>query len=95
MSFLKRLFGGGADKTSAPSTVDGQDEFEGHLIKATLMQSGGEYQIAGSIEKEEGGELKVHKFVRADKFTNRDDCIAATLSKGRQIIRERGRELFD
>ena len=94
MSFLKKLFGGGSDKGAAASAVDGQEEFEGHLIKATLMRSGGEYQIAGTIEKEIDGELKVQSFVRADKFTDKNDCIAATLGKGRQIIREQGRTLF-
>lgn len=94
MSFLKKLFGGGGEKPAGPSGVDGQEEFEGHVIKAMLMRSGGEYQIAGTIEKDVDGERKVHKFVRADKFTDKDDCVAATLGKGRQIIREQGRTLF-
>lgn len=94
MSFLKKLFGGGGEKQAGASGVDGQEEFEGHVIKATLMRSGGEYQIAGTIEKDVDGERKVHKFVRADKFTDKDDCVAATLGKGRQIIREQGRTLF-
>ncbi|WMT85954.1 HlyU family transcriptional regulator [Pelagibacterium sp. 26DY04] len=94
MSFLKKLFGGGSDKAGAAPSVDGQEEFEGYVIKATLMRSGGEYQIAGVIEKEIDGELKTHKFVRADKFTDKEACVATTLSKGRQIISEQGRALF-
>lgn len=94
MSFLKKLFGGGGEKQPGPSGVDGQEDFEGYVIKATLMRSGGEYQIAGTIEKEIDGERKVHSFVRADKFTDKDDCVAATLGKGRQIIREQGAGLF-
>lgn len=94
MSFLRKLFGGGADKGAEAPGVDGEEEFEGYLITARLMRSGGEYQIAGTIEKEIGGERKVHEFVRADKFTNKDDCVAVTLSKGRQIIREQGPALF-
>ena len=98
MSFLKKLFGGGDDGAArAPGkpTVDGQEEYEGYLIKATLMRSGGEYQIAGTIEKEVDGETKTYSFVRADKYTDKDDCAAATLGKGRQIIKEQGRFLFD
>lgn len=94
MSFFKKLFGGDSDKAAASPTVDGQEEFEGYVIKAILMRSGGEYQIAGTIEKEIDGELKVHKFVRADKFTDKDACVATTLSKGRQIIGEQGKALF-
>lgn len=95
MSFLKRLFGGGGDKAAAEPNVDAQEEFEGHVIKAMLMKSGGEFQIAGTIEKDEGGETKTYSFIRADKFASKDDCAAATLAKGRQIVREQGRHLFD
>jgi|TARA_A100001391_G_scaffold87150_1_gene57611 hypothetical protein len=94
MSFWKNLFGGGGEKQPAAPSVDAQEEYEGYLIKATLMKTGGEYQIAGTIEKEIDGETKTHSFIRADKFTDKDDCAAATLGKGRQIIREQGRFLF-
>lgn len=95
MSFLKKLFGGGDQKADAAPTIDGQEEHEGYVIKAKLMKSGSEYQIAGTIEKEIDGEIKSHSFIRADKYASKDDCIAATLSKGRQIISEQGRFLFD
>lgn len=96
MSFLKKLFGGGGgDKPAQAPTVDAQEEYEGYLIKATLMQSGGEYQIAGIIEKDVEGETKTYSFIRADKYASKDDCAAATLAKGRQIIKEQGRLLFE
>lgn len=96
MSFWKKLFGGGdAAKPSAAPSVEAQEEHEGFLIKATPMQAGGEYQISGLIEKEFDGAVKVHSFVRADKFSSKDDCVATTLAKGRQIIREQGNRLFD
>lgn len=94
MSFLKKLFGGG-DKKDAVQEIDGEEEYEGYLIKARLMREGGEYQIAGVIEKDIDGELRSHSFIRADKYASKDDCIAATLGKGRQIIKEQGRLLFD
>ncbi|RDE07907.1 HlyU family transcriptional regulator [Pelagibacterium lacus] len=95
MSFLKRLFGGGAAREAAAPAIDGEEEYKGFQILAKLMKDGGEYQIAGLIEKEVGGELKTHSFIRADKFTSKDDCVAATLAKGRQIIDEQGNFLFD
>lgn len=94
MSFLKKLFGGGARKEDGPS-VDAQEDYEGYTITAAVMRSGGEFQIAGTVEKDVDGEVKTHSFIRADKFTSKDDCIAATLAKGRQIIKEQGRALFD
>ena len=94
MSFLKTLFGLGGSKESAAPSVDAQEEHEGFLIKATLMKVGGEFQIAGTIEKEIDGEVKTHSFIRADKFSSKEDAAAATLGKGRQIIKEQGRTLF-
>ncbi|AEQ52110.1 HlyU family transcriptional regulator [Pelagibacterium halotolerans] len=95
MSFWKNLFGGGGEKQPATPSVEAREEFEGYVIKAMLMKAGGEYQIAGTIEKEVDGETKTYSFIRADKFSDKDDCAAATLGKGRQIIREQGRFLFD
>ncbi|WP_417582978.1 HlyU family transcriptional regulator [Pelagibacterium sp.] len=95
MSWFKKLFGGETSQETAAPAVDGQEEFEGHTIKATLMKVGGEFQIAGIIEKQVEGETKTYSFIRADKFANKDDCIATTLAKGRQIINEQGRFLFD
>ncbi|WP_127142614.1 HlyU family transcriptional regulator [Pelagibacterium montanilacus] len=94
MSFLKSIFGLGKDDKPTAPTVDAQEEYEGFTIKVALMQAGGEHQIAGSIEKEIDGELRIEKFIRADKFASRDDAIAATLAKGRQIIKEQKRTLF-
>lgn len=94
MSFWKSLFGGGGPKAPAAPEIDGQEEHEGYLITARLMRAGSEYQIAGTIEKEIDGETKTHTFVRADKFSNKDDCVAVTLAKGRQIIKEQGPTLF-
>lgn len=93
MSFWKSLFGGGEKQSAAPG-VDAREEHEGYTIAVALIRVDGEYQIAGSIEKEIAGDLKVHSFIRADKFSNRDDAIAATLGKGRQLIKEQGSALF-
>lgn len=95
MSFWKKLFGGGGDAgTGGAPSVDAREEHEGFVITATLMRVGSEYQIAGTIEKEIDSEVKTYSFIRADKFTDKDDAAAATLAKGRQIIREQGRTLF-
>lgn len=97
MSFLKKLFGGanGADVGGAKEGgALGEESYKGFLIKAVEMRSGSEYQLAGTIEKEVGGELKTHKFVRADRISSRDDLVAMALAKGRQIIDEQGEGLF-
>ncbi len=93
MSFWKNLFGGGGEASSAPK-AGASEEYKGFLIRATLMRAGSEYQLAGEIEKEIGGERKVHTFIRADKFGSASDAESVALAKGRQIVDEQGERLF-
>lgn len=90
MSFLKSLFGG-APAEPAPSP--GED-YKGFTIRATPMPVGGEFQLSGQIEKDIGGELKVHKFVRADRMSSREDAVNFALAKGRLIVDEQGERMF-
>jgi hypothetical protein len=95
MSFWKNLFGGGSsDAEPAGDKVLGQDSHKGFLIKAIEMKAGSELQLAGTIEKDIGGELKTYRFVRADRMSSRDDVIALAIAKGRQIIDEQGEAIF-
>jgi hypothetical protein len=101
MSFLSRLFGGGADRASSGAAgatnggaALGEDSYKGFTIKAVEMRAGSEYQLAGVIEKQVGDELKSYKFVRADRMSSRDDVTALALAKGRQIIDEQGDRVF-
>ncbi len=97
MSFWKNLFGGGgggsAQESAGPAVV-GEESYKGHTIKAITMMNGREYQLAGTIEKEIGGELRTYQFVRADRFASRDDMVGIALSKGRQIIDEQGDGIY-
>jgi len=92
MSFLKKLFGGGAEAgdASAAKTV----EYKGFTVEARPYKEGGQYQLAGVIAKEVDGVRKEHSFVRADRFTGADEAVEFALSKGRQIIDERGDKVF-
>lgn len=95
MSFWKNLFDGGSSNAEpAGDKVLGEEGYKGFLIKAIEMKAGSELQLAGTIEKDIGGELKTYRFVRADRMTSRDDLIALALSKGRQIIDEQGEGIF-
>lgn len=97
MSFWKNLFGGGksgsAQSDAAPSTV-GEESYKGHVIRALIMPAGSEFQLAGVIEKSIDGETRSYRFVRADRFTNKDDMAAFALTKGRQIIDEQGDGIY-
>jgi hypothetical protein len=96
MSFWKKLFGGGSDeggKSIEPAVV-GEESYKGFTIKAITMPAGSEFQLAGVIEKTVGGELKSYRFVRADRFSSREDVASFSLAKGRQIIDEQGEGVF-
>ncbi|PRD45234.1 hypothetical protein C5748_03190 [Phyllobacterium phragmitis] len=98
MSILKRLFGGGgkeASEAAADAATTKEAEHNGFRIRATPYSEGGQYQTCGVISKEVNGEMKEHKFIRADKFASLDDAINVSLSKGRQIVNEQGERIFD
>lgn len=97
-SFLKRWFGigGGEAEPASPETARTVKsiEHEGFTIRATPYKDGGQYQLCGVIEKEIGGELKSHRYIRAEKFPALDDAVEMTLSKGRQIVDQNGERVF-
>jgi len=95
MSFVTRLFGGGAGAEVGVPKPLGEEEYKGFVIRALEMKAGSEFQLCGEIEKIIGGELKVKDFIRADKLSTPDQAATITLAKGRQIIDEQGDTLFD
>jgi hypothetical protein len=91
MSFLKKLFGGGAPRPAEPVPTS---EHDGFTIHATPYQEQGQWQMCGVIEKDVGGEMKSHRFIRADRFPAKDDAIQMTFMKARQIIDQSGERMF-
>jgi hypothetical protein len=90
MSFLRTLFGGGAKPAKAADPV----EYKGYVIRAAPFKSGGQYQTAGTIERDIGGERKEHRFIRADAYAGYDDVVTFTINKARQIIDLQGDRMF-
>lgn len=93
MSFLKRLFSR-AGGTPEPEGPAGREEYEGFVILAEPYPEAGQFQLAGTITKEIGGEMKEHRFVRADRFATREQAAEFTLMKARQIIDQNGERIF-
>jgi hypothetical protein len=93
MNFLKKLFGGGSTPgpEAAPAATT---EHAGFTIKATPYQEGGQWQMCGIIEKDMDGELKSHRFIRADRFPDREQAAEFTTAKARQIIDQMGDRVF-
>ncbi len=69
-------------------------EYKGFRIKPAPYRTNGLYQTAGTIEKDGPDGLREHRFVRADTHSNREDAIAFTISKAKQIIDLQGDRMF-
>ena len=91
MSLFKRLFGGSSPK--APEPVPTM-EFDGYVVRATPYQEGGQWQLCGVISREVDGATKEYRFVRADRFADRDTAIEMAFDKARRIIAEQGVRMF-
>jgi hypothetical protein len=94
MSFLKKLFGGGGGKQPKVAAAAEPVDYKGYSIVATPMAEGGQFRVAGSISKTLNGEEKLHKFIRADVFTDKDEAISATIRKAHVIIDQSGDRIF-
>jgi len=92
MSLVRALFGG--PRSGEGEKVSEPVEYKGFLIRAAPYKSEGQYQTAGTIEREIGGVRKEHRFVRADAFASYDDAANFALSKARQIIDLQGDRIF-
>jgi hypothetical protein len=81
--------GAGQEEPAAPAV-----EYNGYRIRPTPYRANGHYQTAGIIEKDFPDGVKEHRFVRADTHPGRDDAIAFTISKAKQIIDLQGDRMF-
>jgi hypothetical protein len=93
MSFLKKFFGRGDAKPEAAKAAK-SEEYKGFMIEAAPYKEAGQWQLAGLIWKDIDGARKEHKFIRADRFTDKDEAVTIALSKARQIVDEQGASLF-
>jgi hypothetical protein len=94
MSFWSALFGKRGGAESAVKAAD-PVEYNGYVIRPAPYKSDGQFQTAGTIEKEIGGVRKEHRFVRADRYAAYDDAVNFTTNKARQIIDLQGDRIFD
>ncbi|WP_153768081.1 HlyU family transcriptional regulator [Labrenzia sp. CE80] len=91
---IKGLFGSSSasePKTKALPPV----LYDGFEIIAEPRPSGGQWQVAGQIEKDIDGERKVHVFVRADTMPTSDEAAEHTIRKAKLLIDQQGPALFD
>ena len=82
--------GAGAPEAPPAATV----EYKGYRIKPAPYRTNGQYQTAGTIEKDTAEGLKEHRFVRADTHATLEDAIEFAVSKAKQIIDSQADGIF-
>lgn len=96
MSLFKSLFGwlgGGSGDSGGPAPGEAV-EYKDYRIRPAPCEVGGQYQVAGVIEKDFEDGPKVHQFIRADVMPGREDAESFTVMKARQIIDQQGDRMF-
>jgi hypothetical protein len=90
---LKSLFAGGGSGGAEEAPGD-TVEYNGYRITPAPQRASGGWNTAGTIAKEVDGEAKEYQFIRVDTHSSRDDALAFSVTKARQIIDEQGDAVF-
>ncbi|MEQ8307465.1 MAG: HlyU family transcriptional regulator [Hoeflea sp.] len=90
---IRGLFGGNGS-SARPEPANEPETYKDCRIYAEPMPEGSQWRLAGRIVKGEGPDAKEHRLVRADMFSSREEVVAATFRKARQVIDEQGDALF-
>ena len=91
-SLATRLFGRAAPE-AGEAPMDAV-EYKGYRIRPAPYRANGQFQTAGTIEKDFPDGVKEHRFVRAETHPGRDDAASFAVSKAKQIIDEQGDRIF-
>ena len=89
---LSRLTGGGA--AEEPTAEIAPVDYKGYRIKPAPYRTNGQYQTAGTIEKDDPQGVKEHRFIRADTHPTREAAIEFAIAKAKQIIDLQGDRIF-
>ncbi len=91
---LKSLSAGLAGGPGASAPPAETVEYKGYRIKPAPYRNNDVFQTAGTIEKDGPDGVREHRFVRADTHPNREDAIAFSVSKAKQMIDLQGDRIF-
>jgi hypothetical protein len=89
---LNRLSGAGP--AAAPEEPAAAVEYKGYRIRAEPYRTSGKYQTAGVIEKDTPDGRKEHRFIRAETHELKEDAVAFSITKAKQIIDQMGERAF-
>jgi len=95
MSFLKKLFGGGAAKPEEDKPAEAEPvHHKGFDIIADPIREGSVYRVSARIEKEVNGERRSQRMVRADTTSALNEAVETSVFKAKQVIDQQGEGLF-
>ncbi len=89
------LFGSSGEEKPKAASQTTTVEYNGYQIIAEPRSSGGQWQVAGRIEKTFGEETKQHVFVRADTLPDADGAADEMVRKAKMMIDQQGDTIFD
>jgi hypothetical protein len=87
MAFWSKWFSAAAASDDSPAKTL---EYKGFVVEARPYKEGAQWQLAGRISKDG----KFHNFVRADKFSSKEEAADVAMSKGQLIIDQSGDRIF-
>ena len=93
-SFFSKLFGRGGGSDTPAKIAEETEAYNDLLLVAAPIQEGSQYRLAGRIETRDGDRVLTRSFIRADLFASRDDTVASTFRKAKQIADQHGASLF-
>ncbi|CTQ60042.1 HlyU family transcriptional regulator [Roseibium album] len=92
---FKSLFGASGEGQTKSASKTAPVEHEGFQIIAEPQSSGGQWQVAGRIEKQDGEETRVHHFIRADVMPGETEAANEMIRKAKMMIDQQGDRIFD
>ena len=90
MSWLSKIFGGGAD---APEAAKAETYKDYQIVPSPIKEPGG-YRVSATITKVIDGEEKSHELLRADTIGSLEEATQFSVSKAKQVIDEQGDDIF-
>ena len=96
LSRLKSAFGSlfGVRAAGNASPAGSAVDYKGYRIIPSPHKDGGQFRVAGTIEKDTDKGVQRHDFVRADTHGSWEDAVAFTTAKAKQIIDLQGDRIF-
>ncbi|WP_375255762.1 HlyU family transcriptional regulator [Yoonia sp.] len=86
---FSKLFGSRKQPEQEPET------YKDFAVYPAAQKDSDGFRLAARVEKQVGGDLKVHHLIRADILNTQEAANAAAVVKAKQLIDQMGDRLFE